>query len=119
MFQLKCLIIVNESPWQTGLALCALRFAMAAPSHGLEVIAVFFREDGVYHAIPSTVADAGTPELAGSWQEFAEQSGARLLLCSASSLRRLPKGKSDSIFQPTGLAEMLELMQQSDRLVSF
>lgn len=92
---------------------------MAAALHGLKVSAVFFREDGVYHAIPSTVADAGTPELAGSWQEFAEHSGARLLLCSASSQRRLPEGKGGSVFQPTGLAEMLELMQQSDRLVSF
>jgi len=115
----KCLIIVNESPWQTGLALSALRFARAAAPAGLAVTAVFFREDGVYNALPSTVADAGTPELAGSWQSFAEQSGARLLLCSASSLRRLPQGTNEPGFLQTGLAEMLELMQQADRVVSF
>jgi tRNA 2-thiouridine synthesizing protein D len=118
-FTVNCLIIVNESPWQTGLALNALRFARAAAAAGLQVSAVFFREDGVYQALPSTEADSGTPELAKSWQGFAEQSGARLLLCSASSQRRLPKGSNGQAFQQTGLAEMLELMQQSDRVVSF
>ena len=85
----------------------------------VEVLAIFFREDGVYHSLPSTLADSGTPELAGSWQEFAEQSGARLLLCSASSQRRLPAGNDEAAFQQTGLAELLELMQLADRVVSF
>ncbi len=118
-FTVKCLIMVNESPWQTSLALSALRFAQAASTSGLEVVAVFFREDGVYHALPATVADAGTLELTGSWLEFAAQSGARLLLCSASSQRRLPAGSGAADFLLSGLAEMLELMQQSDRVVSF
>ena len=118
-FTVKCLIIVNESPWQTGLALCALRFARAAKAAGLEVSAIFFREDGAYHALPSTLADSGTPELTSSWLEFAEQSGARLLMCSASGQRRLPAGSCGPDFLQSGLAEMLELMQKSDRVVSF
>jgi tRNA 2-thiouridine synthesizing protein D len=115
----KCLIIVNESPWQTGLATCALRFARVASAAGLHVLAVFFREDGVYNALPATVADASTPEMAAAWQNFAEKNQTRLLLCSASSLRRLPHGSNDPAFEITGLAEMLELMQQSDRVITF
>jgi sulfur relay protein TusD/DsrE len=115
----KCLIIVNESPWQTGLAICALRFARAAESVDLEVSAVFFREDGVYHALDGTIADVGTPELHSAWCEFAARSGTRLLLCSASSQRRLPVAVSTREFSPTGLAEMLELMQTADRVVTF
>lgn len=115
----KCLIIVNESPWQTGLSLCALRFARAASAAGMTVSAIFFREDGVYNAMPGTVADAGTPELASSWKDFSDTHGARLLLCSSSSQRRIPAGSAGSEFLETGLAEMLELMQESERVVSF
>lgn len=116
---MKCLIIVNESPWQTGLAVCAMRFAHAAEAAGLQVSAVFFREDGVYHALAGTSADAGTPELTTGWQQFAATSGSRLLLCSASCQRRLPPGSAVPGFHQTGLAEMLELMQQSEKLVTF
>jgi len=115
----KCLIIVNESPWQTGLSLCALRFAHAAVVAGLTIPAIFFREDGVYNSLPGTVADAGTPELASGWKDFSDTHGARLLLCSSSSQRRIPPGSAGSAFFETGLAEMLELMQQSERVVSF
>jgi sulfur relay protein TusD/DsrE len=115
----KCLIIVNESPWQTGLSLCALRFAHAATSVGMTVSAIFFREDGVYNSLPGTVADAGTPELASSWKDFSETHGARLLLCSSSSQRRIPAGSAGPAFLETGLAEMLELMQDSERMISF
>lgn len=116
---MKCLVIVNESPWQTGLSACALRFARAAPQAGLQVLAVFFREDGVYNALPNTLADSGTPDLAQAWKEFAAGHASRLLLCSASSLRRLPSGSHDPAFEITGLADMLELTQQADRVVTF
>jgi tRNA 2-thiouridine synthesizing protein D len=118
-FSVKCLVIVNESPWQTGLSACALRFARAAPEAGLDVLAVFFREDGVYNSLPNTSADAGSPELAEAWKDLAARHASRLLLCSASSLRRLPSGSPDPAFEITGLAEMLELTQQADRVVTF
>jgi len=125
----KCLIIVNESPWQTTLSVCALRFARAAASVGLEITAVFFREDGVYNALDTAATDAGTPDLNHAWRDLAAQSGVRLLLCSSSCQRRLPVvfDRSDSQqtdfrkagFQQSGLAEMLALLQQTDRVVSF
>jgi sulfur relay protein TusD/DsrE len=115
----KCLVIVNESPWQTGIAVCALRFVQAAEAAGLQVVAVFFREDGVFHALSGTTADAGTPELTSAWQQFASRSGARLLLCSASCQRRLPPASEAAGFQQTGLADMLGWMLQSDKLVTF
>ncbi len=116
---MKCLIIVNESPWQTPLALCALRFARACQGSELQIAAVFFREDGVYNALAGTLADAGTPELSAAWLEVAARSGARLLLCSASSQRRLPANIDTAGFEQTGLADMLELVHQSERVISF
>jgi tRNA 2-thiouridine synthesizing protein D len=114
----KFLIIVNESPWGSGLTLCALRFARAVIARGGEISAVFFREEGVYNAIAHTASDGATENLAEAWENFSERHGSRLLLCSSSRQRRLPETFAAGRFKDSGLAEMLELMQESDRVIS-
>ena len=115
---MKFLVIVNESPWASGLAVCASRFVRAALASGHGITAVFFREDGVYNALHGEQSDAGTPDLFNAWLELAATAGTRLLLCSSSRLRRLESSPSKG-FEETGLTEMFELMLQSDRVVSF
>lgn len=115
---MKLLVIVNESPWASGLALCANRFVHAAIASGHAIPAVFFREDGVYNALQGELTDAGTPDLCKDWAELAIAANTRLLLCSSSRLRRL-KHNPPGVFQDSGLTEMFELMLQSDRVVSF
>jgi sulfur relay protein TusD/DsrE len=115
---MKILLIVNNSPWGSTLGLTALRFARAAITEGMSLSAVFFREDGVYHALSGRATDAGTPELSNAWCALAQQSSAELLLCSASSQRRLAEAPGSG-FREAGLAEMLELMTVSDRVVTF
>lgn len=115
---MKCLVIVNESPWGSGLALSAWRFAQAASNHGLRVVAVFFREDGVYNALAGDAVDAGTPDLAAVWCEYAGCSGARLLLCRSSAERRL-QTSVEAPFETSGLTVMFELMLDCDRVVTF
>lgn len=115
---MNCLIIVNDGPWSSGRALAAWRFARAAVANGLEVPAVFFREDGVYNARSGSAADAGTPDLATAWRAFAESTGARLLLCR-SSLDRRTRGDPEPPFEPAGLAAVFERMLACDRVVSF
>lgn len=117
-FTVKFLVIVNESPWASGLAVCASRFVRAALASGHGITAVFFREDGVYNALQGEQSDAGTPDLFNAWLELAATAGTRLLLCSSSRLRRLESNPSKA-FEESGLTEMLELMLQSDRVVSF
>jgi tRNA 2-thiouridine synthesizing protein D len=114
----KLLIIVNESPWSSSLALTACRFARAAVDSGVELTAVFFREDGVYNALAGEGSDAGTPDLARRWCEISSSADTRLLLCSSSRLRRF-SSLSDDAFQETGLTELIELMLHSDRVVTF
>ena len=115
---MKFLVIVNESPWASGLALCASRFVRAANASGHGITAIFFREDGVYNALQGEQSDAGTPDLFNTWLELASTAGTRLLLCSSSRLRRMESNPSNA-FAESGLAEMFELMLQSDRVVSF
>ena len=115
---MNILIVVNSSPWGTSLGLTALRFARAAVAEGMTVPAVFFREDGVFHTQRARVAQAGTPELADAWPEFAQSCGAQLLVCRSSGQRNLAEAPGQA-FREAGLAEMMELMADCDHVVSW
>ncbi|MEJ8568435.1 DsrE/DsrF/TusD sulfur relay family protein [Elongatibacter sediminis] len=115
---MKCLIIVNESPWGSGLALGAWRFARAASEGPLDVVAVFFREDGIYNAVQGGSADSGTPDLEQAWRALAGDDGTELLLCRSSLDRRLAE-RPVSPWQVSGLTPMFEIMLDCDRVVTF
>jgi tRNA 2-thiouridine synthesizing protein D len=116
------LIIVNASPWGSSLAVTALRYAHAAVADGDRLAAVYFQGEGVYNALADGAAEAGTPAMCSAWQALAEQSGTRLLLCSAAAERRLGEAAPapyPAAFRAAGLASLLGYMQQADRVVSF
>ena len=115
---MKFLVIVNESPWGSALALTAYRFVEASMEAGVEIAAVFFRGDGVYNAVRGEITDAGTPDLAGAWQQLAADRGMRMLLCSSSRSRRLTTHAGPG-FTDSGLAELIELARNCDRVVTF
>lgn len=115
---MKFLVVVTGSPWGSALSLSAWRFVKAAIDSEVRVPAVFFREEGVYNAVPGEAMDAGTPDLAEAWAGLAAATGIRLLLCSSSRLRRL-RGEPEGAFQTSGLTELIELMLDSDRVVTF
>lgn len=114
----NCLIIVNSSPWGSGHALAAWRFAEAAPDNGMNVAAVFFREDGVYNAIAGAATDAGTPDLAKAWKSFSESRNVPLLLCRSSLDRRTASPPAPP-FQASGLTVMFGHLLDCDRVVNF
>jgi sulfur relay (sulfurtransferase) DsrF/TusC family protein len=133
-FNVKVLVIVNSSPWGGSLGATGLRLVRAmleggsqpGPQHGprqggasgLHVAAVFFRGEGVYQALAGRVSDSGTPALRDAWLELTRQYGLPLLLCSAAAQRQLeacPRGG----FREAGLAEVLDLMDGCDRVVTF
>jgi sulfur relay protein TusD/DsrE len=114
----KILIIVNESPWGSSLGMTALRLARVMMTGETRLAAVFFREEGVYHAEPGRAVDGGTICLNGAWRDLSEQTGAPLLVCSAASQRRLKKVPQDG-FREAGLAEIMEIMACCDRVVTF
>ena len=127
---MKVLVIVNSSPWGGSLGATGLRLVRAMLQRGakpgaqqggageLRVAAVFFREEGVYQAVAGRVSDSGTPALRDAWLELARQHGLPLLLCSAAAQRRLEAAPRDG-FRETGLAEVLDLMDGCDRVVTF
>lgn len=135
---MKFLVIVNESPWGSCLALSAWRFVRASLDSGIEVPAVFFRGEGVYNALTAEATDAGTESLSVAWRDLETRAGVRLLLCSSSRKRRLPALPAQGLIGPdfiepgfagpdsmgqgfieSGLPEMFDLMLTCDRVVSF
>ncbi|MDT8320612.1 MAG: DsrE family protein [Xanthomonadales bacterium] len=114
---MKILFIVNESPWGSSLGIVALRLVRAMVSNGVQVVAIYFRHDGVYHALRGRVCDAGTPPLQQAWLELAAEQGIELLLCSADARRRLETAPGTG-FREAGLAKVLELMTRCDRVVT-
>jgi sulfur relay (sulfurtransferase) complex TusBCD TusD component (DsrE family) len=123
----KVLVIVNTSPWGSSLGVTALRLVrtmlqrtMLQPGagDGLRIAAVYFREEGVYHAVPGRITDSGTPALRDAWLALAALHGLPLLLCSSAAQRRLDDCPSGG-FREAGLAEVLDLMRSCDRVVSF
>jgi sulfur relay (sulfurtransferase) DsrF/TusC family protein len=141
-FNVKVLVIVNSSPWGGSLGATGLRLVRAMLQHGpkfgpkfgpepgpqqgpqqggasgLHVAAVFFRGEGVYQALAGRVSDSGTPALRDAWLELMRQYDLPLLLCSAAAQRQLeacPRGG----FREAGLAEVLDLMDGCDRVVTF
>jgi tRNA 2-thiouridine synthesizing protein D len=117
-FNVKVLVIVNESPWGSSLGVTALRLVRALIGNGERLSAIFFREEGVYHAQPGRVHDAATPCLHEAWQSLSADNGIPLLLCSSASQRRFEQVPSTR-FQEAGLARLMELLQSSDRVVTF
>jgi sulfur relay (sulfurtransferase) complex TusBCD TusD component (DsrE family) len=113
----KILVIVNESPWGGSLGLTALRLTRALVASGQCLAAVYFREEGIYHALPGA-ADAGTPDLRDAWLDLSRDHDVPMLLCSSAVARRLEVPLKGG-FRTAGLAEVLELMAACDRLLSF
>lgn len=112
------LFIVNDSPWGTSLSATALRLAQSATASGHEVAAVFFRGDGVYAALRGAASDAGAANLHDAWVDLGEKHSTRLLLCQSSLQRRL-EDRAEAPFQVAGLAEMVDLSLECDRVVTF
>jgi sulfur relay protein TusD/DsrE len=113
----KILLIVNESPWNGTLGVTALRLTQAMIEDGMRLVAVYFREDAVYQAVPGRATDQGTAALRESWLEMSARQEIPLLLCSSAAQRRLDSPPGDG-FREAGLAEVMELMSACDRVVT-
>jgi sulfur relay protein TusD/DsrE len=114
----KILVIVTESPWGSSLGVTALRLVRALINEGEQLCAIYFREEGAYHAQQGRAGDAGTPCLYEAWEGLARNQGVRLMVCSSAAQRRLDEAPG-GCFAEAGLAQMLEMLQDCDRVVTF
>ena len=111
-------LLVQGAPLATGAPERALKFARAAIAAGHRVGRVFFYDDGVGVANRFAADEPGTRmQLA----ELAAQAHFELAVCVSAAGRRGVRAEQSLAdgFVIVGLGQLIEAIEESDRLVSF
>lgn len=126
----KFSLVVTSSPFDQQGAVSAINFARAIIEAQHELVGVFFYQGGVHNAnaLQSIPTDEFQPYSA--WLELAQQ-GVPLHVCVSAAARRgvisatdaaeqgIPRSNLKSPFQASGLGQLVELMNDADRVVQF
>lgn len=99
----------------------ALHFARALITAGHDIQCVFFFDAGVLTANPNAEAAQDEEDLRGAWVALANEHKAPLHICVASAARFGVQDtqKRLAAFTVSGLGELVEAGQLSDRVMSF
>jgi tRNA 2-thiouridine synthesizing protein D len=124
-------IQVNASPWHSHSGYCAYRFIKALTAANHDVMRVFFFHEGIYHAVKNNSPPDDEIQLTHLWRQLAERYDIDLLVCVSAAQRRglqvselAPKNphynhRLAEGFRIGGLAQWLETMIESDRVIVF
>jgi len=127
---MKFAIALFAAP-HTPAARRALRFAEAVVESGHKIVRLFLYQDGVQTASSNIVMAQDETDIARQWRQFIGQQQLDAVVCIASALRRglLDEGEAkrygkaavnlNEPWQLSGLGQLHEAIQQSDRLVCF
>ena len=128
---MKFSIVINGAPWSSPSAFSALQFAESALASGHEIYRLFFYQDGVLNGSSLCVPPQDEVDIPARWQHLIEENNIDAVLCAASALKRGILDKSEAQryektaqnlrpgFTISGLGQMIDAAQQSDRLISF
>jgi len=119
----KKLAVVITTPPYSNLSVTALDYIETALKAGIELVGVFFYQDGVMHANTNIEIASDEFQSIAHWQRLQQAYKLPLHLCITAAEKR---GISDehaknihSIFTVSGLGELVELSSIADRLVQF
>ena len=111
-------LLVQGAPLTTGAPERALRFARAAVDAHHQIGRIFFYNDAVAVANRFAADDSGTRE---NLAQLASEAEFELAVCVTAAARRgiLADGSLADGFAIVGLGQLIEAIEDSDRLVSF
>lgn len=124
-------LLILSSPYSSQSVNTALRFAQATLDEGHKLYRIFFYHDGVYNANALTTPPQDEEDIPAQWQNIASQSGAEIIVCIASALKRgildeteAKRYEKDSNnlapgFEISGLGQLVDASLQSDRVITF
>lgn len=124
-------ILVNAAPYSQQGSYSAYQFSKAALIKGHKINKIFFYRDGVLNANQFITPPQDEFNLVAAWQELAAQQPIELVVCIAAALRRglLDATEAEryeknghnlaSGFKLAGLGQLIEAINNSDRLVIF
>ena len=117
------LAVVITTPPYSNLSVTALEYIESALNAGVELVGVFFYQDGVMHANTNIQIASDEFQAISHWQRLHQSYNLPLHLCITAAEKR---GMSDeheknihSIFTVSGLGELVELSTAADRMVQF
>jgi len=127
----KISLLVLASPYASQSADTAWHYAQAAVRAGHELYRVFFYHEAVYHGSGLTVPAQDEVNRVQRWAALAEDSGAELVLCIASGLKRGILDDTEAerhergahnihpAFVLAGLGQLVDASAHCDRLLTF
>jgi len=111
-------VMVLEGPYQHQAADSAYHFIKAAQGCGHEIVGVFLYTDGV-NVANRFISPPGERSVAQMFGELAQQ-GINVVACTAcAKFRGLKRELAVEGIRLSGLGELAEMLQQSDRFVTF
>lgn len=128
---MKFSIVIHGAPWNSASALSALRFAETTLATGHDIYRLFFYQDGVCNGALFSVPPQDETDIPARWQQLIEQNNIDAVVCAASALKRgiLDEAEADRYdkaaaslrpgFSVSGLGQLVDAIQQSDRVVNF
>jgi tRNA 2-thiouridine synthesizing protein D len=121
----KSLAVVITTPPYSHLTITALNYIEAALAIDIDVIGVFFYQDGVMHANENISIASDEYQAIKHWQRLHEQYQLPLHICITAAEKRgiacdsLDNEKINHAFTVSGLGELVELTTKATRLVQF
>ncbi|UZE97898.1 sulfurtransferase complex subunit TusD [Alkalimarinus alittae] len=124
-------LVVLGAPYSTASATTALNFAKALLSSGHHIFRVFFYHDGVHSANKLTTTPQDEINIPQQWQALKEEYNVDLVVCIAAGVKRGILDSSEAerhekncsnmsnAFELSGLGQLVEATEQSDRVVTF
>ena len=120
---MKKLAVVITTPPYSNLSVTALSYIESALKTGIELVGVFFYQDGAMHANTNIQIASDEFQAIEQWQKLHQAYKLPLHLCITAAEKR---GISDEtinnihpIFTVSGLGELVELSSKADRMVQF
>lgn len=118
----KLAVVVTTPPY-SNLSVTALDYIETALNSGIDLVGVFFYQDGVMHANQQVHIASDEFQCIKHWQALQQTFKLPLHLCiTAAEKRGLSDEQPNNIspmFTVSGLGELVELVNKADRLVQF
>jgi tRNA 2-thiouridine synthesizing protein D len=128
---MKLSILVYGSPTGSQASATAYRFAKAALQQGHEIYRVFFYGDAVYAASSLNAPPQDESDQGKLWSELGKNHNLDMVVCIAAALKRGVLDQTEAKrfeksaynlapgFTLSGLGQMMDANQNSDRMVTF
>ena len=122
---MKTLAVVITTPPYSPLTRTAINYAEAALTAGINVIGVFFYQDGALHANKNISIASDEYQAIKHWQRLQQQYSLPLHICITAAEKRgitcdsIEGDQLNGAFTVSGLGELVELTTKASRLVQF